>query len=102
MSLLGFVAGFLARAEPDGIAARQREIAGTLAERPCVHGAPGAWLVPLRCVRCRAVIEASRVAADKRAREASRSAEMRMRAALEDQFVREVREEVERLRATRA
>ena len=57
---------------------------------PCVHGIAGAWAKPFACPECRALIEASRVAA-----------EARMRAAREAQFVREVREELAKREAVR-
>lgn len=91
MELLGrLVVGFRSRWDPDGIAARKREIALTLAATPCSHGIAGAWLTPSTCPECRALIEASRVAAEARARAAS-----------EAQFVREVREELRRREAVR-
>jgi hypothetical protein len=87
--LLGrLVFGFLSRGDPDGIAAREREISMTLQATPCVHGIGGAWLTPSKCPQCMALIEASQAAA-----------RARMRAALEARFVREVREELGRREA---
>lgn len=82
--------GFRSRWDPDGVAVRQREISQTLPAIPCVHGVAGAWLRPLDCRECRALIEASQAAA-----------RARMRAAREAQFVREVREELGRREAVR-
>ena len=91
IELLGrLVVGFRSRWDPDGIAAREREIALTLAGTPCVHGVAGAWAKPFACPECRALIEASRAAA-----------EARVRAAREAQFVRVVREELKRREAVR-
>lgn len=91
IELLGrLVLGFRSRWDPDGIAARKREIALALPGIPCVHGVAGAWVRPLACPECAALIEASRKAAEARAR-----------AALEAQFVREVREELGRREAVR-
>jgi len=87
-SLRRLVTGFLRRVEPDGIAVRSREISTALPAVPCVHGVAGAWLTPSTCPECRALIEASRVAAERR-----------LRAAREAQFVREVREELARREA---
>lgn len=91
IELLGrLVVSFRSRWDPGGIAARKREIGLSLVGTPCVHGVAGAWLTPLSCSECRSLIEASRVAAEARAR-----------AALEAQFVREVREELRRREAVR-
>ena len=85
--------GFRSRWDSDdGIAARKREIARTLPATPCVHGIAGAWVTPSVCPQCLAVIEASRVAAEARAREA-------LRAAREALFVRLVRDELRRREA---
>jgi hypothetical protein len=78
----------------DGIAARKREIALTLHATPCVHGVAGAWLRPSMCAECVSVIEASRLAAETRAREA-------LRAAREALFVRLVRDELKKREAVR-
>ena len=89
IEILGrLVFGFRSRGDPDGIAARKREISLTLPETPCAHGIGGAWLTPSTCPQCTALIEASQAAA-----------RARMRAALEAQFVREVREELRRREA---
>ncbi len=93
MSLRQLVTDLLRRVEPDAIAVRGREISMAATAVPCVHGVAGAWMTPVICARCRAVIEASRVAMRTRAR-----------AAFEAQFVREVRDELsrrERVRRTR-
>jgi hypothetical protein len=87
-SLRRLVIGLLRRVEPDGIAIRSREISTALPAVPCVHGVAGAWLRPLDCPECGALIEASQAAA-----------RARMRAAREAQFVREVREELARREA---
>lgn len=82
------VFAFLSRGDPDGIAAREREISVALHATPCVHGIGGAWLTPSKCPQCMALIEASQAAA-----------RARMRATREAQFVREVREELGRREA---
>ncbi len=87
--------------ERDGITARNRDIQAALPTVACIHGVPGAWMTPSTCPECRAVIEASRTAAEARAREARKAAEARVRAALEAQFVQEVQEELNRLKARR-
>ncbi len=89
-ALRRLASGLWRRVEPDGIDGRNREIASALPDISCVHGVGGAWLTPLLCRDCRAVIDASNAAARRRER-----------AVLEEQFVRAVRDELRRLEAVR-